>query len=197
MPGASPRYRSSRHCDRSRPPWPTDRLVLPAAAPGAVVSVADPDTGATLLVGTQRRDGQGVPAERRSPEFALLPTWQGVAVEADRRHRDVATDPAGLRRRRSASRLSPPSDVADQLARAVGLTRQFDFPSQPVAALQERLRRPDGRGRGGTAACPRPAPSGGGAHDDRAGTGRRGGRHVAIGRGRRSTRGRTRPTMRR
>ena len=35
----------------------------------------------TLLVGTQRRDGQGVPATRRSAEFTLLPTWQGVAVE--------------------------------------------------------------------------------------------------------------------
>ena len=42
-----------------------DRLVLPAAAPGTVVSLTDPDTGATLLVGTQRRDGQGVPALRR------------------------------------------------------------------------------------------------------------------------------------
>ena len=60
-----------------------DRLLLQAAAPGGVVSVADPDTGATLLVGTQRRDGQGVPTERRAPEFSVLPTWQGVAVEAD------------------------------------------------------------------------------------------------------------------
>jgi hypothetical protein len=37
--------------------------------------------------------------------------------------------------------LSPPSDVANELARSAGLTRQFDFPSQPVAVLTERLRR--------------------------------------------------------
>ena len=38
--------------------------------------VSGVDTGATLLVGTQRHDGQAVPAERRTPEFTLLPTWQ-------------------------------------------------------------------------------------------------------------------------
>ncbi|HEY2620633.1 MAG TPA: hypothetical protein VGI78_25055 [Acetobacteraceae bacterium] len=117
-----------------------DRLVLPAAAPGAVVSVADPDTGATLLVGTQRRDGQGVPAERRSPEFALLPTWQGVAVEATADTVTLRPTPQGFVVT-GAVNLSPTSGVADQLASAVGLTRQFDFPSQPVAALEERLRR--------------------------------------------------------
>ena len=38
-----------------------DRLVLRAAEVGSVISLVDPDTGATLLVGTQRRNGQGVP----------------------------------------------------------------------------------------------------------------------------------------
>ena len=46
-----------------------------------MISLVDPDTGATLLVGTQRRNGQGVPVLRKSAEFTLLPTWQGVAVE--------------------------------------------------------------------------------------------------------------------
>jgi hypothetical protein len=116
------------------------RLVLPAAAPGTVVSVADPDTGATLLVGTQRRDGQGVPAERRSPEFALLPTWQGVAVEATADTITLRPTPQGFIVV-GAPNLSPTSGIADQLAHAVGLTRQFDFPNQPVAALQQRLQR--------------------------------------------------------
>ncbi|HME24962.1 MAG TPA: hypothetical protein VKI44_27145 [Acetobacteraceae bacterium] len=115
-----------------------DRFVLPAVAPGTVVSVADPDTGATLLVGTQRRDGQGVPAARHSPEFTLLPTWQGVAVEATADTVTLRPAPQGFIVV-GALNLSPPSAISDQLAHAAGLTRQFDFPSQPVAALQQRL----------------------------------------------------------
>jgi hypothetical protein len=117
-----------------------DRLVLAAATPGNVVSITDPDTGATLLVGTQRRDGQGVPARRRSPEFTLLPTWLGVAVEPK-------ADTVALRPTQlgfvidGAIALSPPSDIADQLARSVGLTRQFDFPRQPTGALLQSLQR--------------------------------------------------------
>ncbi len=117
-----------------------DRLVLTAAAPGMVVGVADPDTGATLLVGTQRSDGQGVPAERRSPEFNLLPTWQGVAVEATADTVTLRPTPQGFIVG-GAANLSPTSGAADQLAHAVGLTRQFDFPSQPAAVLQQRLQR--------------------------------------------------------
>jgi hypothetical protein len=52
--------------------------------------------------------------------MALRPTPQGFVI-------------AG------AHTLTPPSDIADQLAHSVGLTRQFDFPSQPVAVLQQRL----------------------------------------------------------
>ncbi len=116
-----------------------DRLVLLAAAPGSVVSLVDPDSGATLLVGTQRHEGQSVPVQRHSPEFTLLPTWQGVVVEPN-------ADTVILRPTAQgfvisgASALSPSSDIADQLAR-IGLTRQFDFPSQPHAVLLQRLQR--------------------------------------------------------
>jgi cellulose synthase operon protein C len=106
-----------------------DRLVLPAAEPGTVVSLTDPDTGATLLVGTQRRNGQGVPALRRAPEFTLLPTWQGVVVEPNVDTVALRPTPQGFVLA-GALTLSPPSDVANELARSAGLTRQFDFPSQ-------------------------------------------------------------------
>jgi hypothetical protein len=115
-----------------------DRLVLPAAAPGSVVSLADPDTGATILVGTQRRDGQGVPAQRRSPEFTLLPTWLGVAVMPNADTMALRPTPQGFVIA-GAHTLTPPSDIADQLAHSAGLTRRFDFPSQPMAVLQQRL----------------------------------------------------------
>jgi hypothetical protein len=117
-----------------------DRLVLLAAAPGNVVSVVDPDSGATLLVGTQRREGQGVPVPHNSPEFTLLPTWQGVVVVPN-------ADTVTLRPTAQgfviagALALSPPSDIPDQLARSIGLTRQFDFPSQPNEVLLQRLQR--------------------------------------------------------
>ncbi|HEY1412538.1 MAG TPA: hypothetical protein VGF36_10370, partial [Rhodopila sp.] len=53
-------------------------LNLAAEQPGDVVNMADPDTGATLLVGTQHRPGQAVMSVRRSPEFILRQTDQGV-----------------------------------------------------------------------------------------------------------------------
>jgi len=118
-------------------------LDLAASVPGAVVSVADPDTGGTLLVGTQRHDGEGVPIRRRSVEFALLPTWQGVAVAptSDRvslRPTQVGfiltAEPAGLA-------VSPPSAFADELTNAVGLTRRFDFPDEAATNGLQRLTR--------------------------------------------------------
>ena len=117
-----------------------DSLLLAAAMPAGVVSLTDPDTGATLLVGTLRRDGQGVPMLRRSPEFTLLPTWLGVVVEPK-------ADTVTLRPTQQgfviagAHTLSPPSDIADQLAHSVGLTRQFDFPNQHTAVLLQVLQR--------------------------------------------------------
>lgn len=117
-----------------------DRLVLLAAAPSTVVNVADPNTGATLLVGTQRRDGQGVPAELRSPELALLPTWLGVAVEANADTVAMRPTPQGFTIA-GAPNLSPRSDMAEQLAHAAGLTRRFDFPSQPSGSLRQQLQR--------------------------------------------------------
>jgi hypothetical protein len=117
-----------------------DRLALPAASGGSVVSIEDPMTGATLLVGTQRREGQGVPAQHRAPEFTLLPTWQGVAVEPIADSVILRPTPQGFVLGDGLA-LSPRSDVVDQLAHAAGLTRQYDFPNQPIAVLLQRLQR--------------------------------------------------------
>ena len=117
-----------------------DRFVLKAADAGSVISLVDPDTGATLLVGTQRRDGQGVPALRRSAEFTLLPTWQGVAVEPNADTVALRPTPQGFVVAGTFT-LSPTSDIADLLAGSGGLTRHFDFPGQPTATLLRNLRR--------------------------------------------------------
>jgi hypothetical protein len=117
-----------------------DRLLLQAATPGEVVSVIDPDSGATLLVGTQRNAGQGIPVQRRTPEFTLLRSWQGVALEP---HGDslVLRPTAQGFIISGVSALSPATEIGDQLARSIGLTKEFDFPSQPTEALLHRLQR--------------------------------------------------------
>ncbi len=56
-------------------------LQLPTPGAGSVVSIPDPGTGGVLLVGTLREGGRAVAVARRTPEFALLQTWQGIAVE--------------------------------------------------------------------------------------------------------------------
>ncbi len=116
-----------------------DRLLLQTANPGVVVTIADPDSATTLLVGTQRTSGQGVPVRRRTPEFTVLSSWQGVAVEPK-------ADTIVLRPTAQgfviagASALSPASEAGDQLAHSAGLTRLLDFPSQPNEVLLDRLR---------------------------------------------------------
>jgi hypothetical protein len=118
------------------------RLVMPAAAPGRVVSLADPDTGGILLVGTQRQAGQGVPLVRRAVEFLLISTWQGIAVEpigddlALRPVQDGFMLTGGV----DGLALLPTPSGANVLERADALTRRFDFAALPPEALLERLR---------------------------------------------------------
>jgi tetratricopeptide (TPR) repeat protein len=119
------------------------QLNLTAEQSGNVVSLADPDTGATLLVGTQHRSGQGLVVNRRSTEFILRPTIQGVVVEplSDAvTLRQIPTGftvqggPAGLA-------LSPRTGDTNALMDAAHLTRRFDFSTMPTAALLRQANR--------------------------------------------------------
>ncbi len=58
------------------------QLVFDAPAIGQVLSIADPDNGAPLLIGTQRAPGTGISGERRTADFVLLRTEQGLVIEA-------------------------------------------------------------------------------------------------------------------
>ena len=118
------------------------RLQLPADAPGQVVAVPDPLSGATMLVGTQRADGQGVPVDRRSPEFALLPTWQGVAVLPLTDALALRPHPEGFRLAAEADRaltVSAPESQAQAMSAAATASRRFDLPALPLDALHRRL----------------------------------------------------------
>ncbi len=118
-------------------------MLLPVAEPGMVVSVPDPQTGGVLLVGTQRKSGQGVAVARRGPDFALLPSWQGVVVEP-------VSDAVSLRAAKEGFVVAPDGEdrhlvmspaVAEMstAAEASRLSRRFDFPAQRTVALLRRL----------------------------------------------------------
>ncbi len=116
------------------------RLLLPGNAPGEVVSLADPDTGAILLLGTQRQPGQGIAVARRTPRYIVLPTWQGVAVQplADRLSLRSVKDGFVLAGTDLPSLRAAAADADGQEA-AAGLTRRFNFPGLTPDALQSRL----------------------------------------------------------
>jgi hypothetical protein len=118
--------------------------VLTVAAPhpaGSVVMV-DAETGGKLLVGTVRDHGPAVLVPHASPDFTLLPSWEGVVVLA-------GSDRAALRAVRAGFTLQaatgpPLSAILDDasqaaMARAGALTHRFDFPPLPVPDLLLRL----------------------------------------------------------
>ncbi len=57
------------------------RLIFPVTAPGSVFSIPDPDVGDELRVATIRDPGVGNDGDRHYPEFRILDSAQGVAVE--------------------------------------------------------------------------------------------------------------------
>ena len=118
------------------------QLSLPVDAVGAVVAIPDPDTGATLLVGTQRATGQDFPTLHQTPEFNLLPTWQGVVVEplADSLAMRAGDDGFVLTGGSQGLAMAPSSTAVQAQADAAAMTRRFDLRSQPLETLVGRLR---------------------------------------------------------
>lgn len=57
------------------------RLIFPVSAPGGVFSIPDPDVGDELRVATVRDPGVGNDGDRRYPEFRILDSAQGIAIE--------------------------------------------------------------------------------------------------------------------
>ncbi|HEY5301362.1 MAG TPA: hypothetical protein VIJ55_11865 [Acetobacteraceae bacterium] len=138
---------------RGRPPpraIPATRddgaLLFAASRPGRVVAIVDPLGGGTLLIGTQLEGGQATEAARQAPEFAVLRTSQGIAVEplSDRLELQAIREgptQAGFRLSGTGFplMLAPSSPAERLLADADGLTRRFKLPSRPTEALVARL----------------------------------------------------------
>ncbi len=118
------------------------RLLLSAASPAQVVSVPDPATGATLLVGTEQTPGEAVPVALRSPDYKLLATFQGVAVEPVSDNGVLRVGPPGFVLEGATGRpfaLAASDGATLAAADAARLTRRWDFPGLPIPALRRRL----------------------------------------------------------
>lgn len=118
-----------------------DTLWLPLRHHGRVVIVADPETGAPLLVGTARIAGVGLAVVRRYPQFSLEPSWLGVVVAPLSDRLVLKARHGGFLLRASGTTLALPAQPgnAAALADAATLSRRFDFPDLPLRQLRGRL----------------------------------------------------------
>ena len=127
---------------RPIPYTPKDgHLDLPAEAPGSVVSMADPTSGATLLVGTMQRPGQAMLTARRTAEFSLLRTEMGIVVEPLADSVALRTVPSGFQLTGGPNGLvmTQPNQAAVAAAAAAHLTSQFKLPAQSPDALRQAV----------------------------------------------------------
>lgn len=119
-------------------------LVLRVAQPGGVVTLADPESGLPLLLGTVREANQAMQVGRRMPELDLPATLLGAAVLA---RADTVTLRAGrdhfMVSTSGGARLSLDGAIT-QDPHAAGMTRLFDLPGLPSARPLERLRQQQG-----------------------------------------------------
>jgi hypothetical protein len=125
-----------------RPAIADGRMRLPVTTPGQVISVPDPATGGALLVGTLGVAGEAVVVARRAPDFTLLATMQGVAVEPLSDADELRAAPPGFVLEGAAGRglaVDPTGTEALAAAEAARMTRRWDLPSLPEAALLQRL----------------------------------------------------------
>jgi hypothetical protein len=119
-----------------------DGMTFAANAPAQVVTITDPQTGGPLIVGTQRVSGQGVAAERRSAEFILPITGQGVVVIplSDGIALRISLASFVLSGRRGGLILSPNLPMDEAATDAASLTRLFEFPQQTTESLVSRAK---------------------------------------------------------
>ena len=117
-------------------------IVFGLADPSQVVVVPDPESRAALLVGTVRPGsgpGAAMAMSRRTPSFHIMPSWLGLVVEALSDRVQLSTSADGFALRVPSPLLAPEIAASPVLANAAALTRIFDFPDLPTAALQRRM----------------------------------------------------------
>ncbi|MGA3403953.1 MAG: hypothetical protein ABSC95_32495, partial [Acetobacteraceae bacterium] len=110
-----------------------------AQEPGGVLAIADPVTGDTLLVGTQRQPGQAMITRRRTPQFVLLPTTQGVVVAPLADTVALRAVPTGFALTTAPDPLAVSRGDLESSDNVAALTRRFDFPDLPADQLLRQL----------------------------------------------------------
>jgi hypothetical protein len=121
-------------------PEPDDgSLTVAARDPAGVLTIADPSTGGTLLIGTQRQPGQAMVTLRRTAQFSLLPTVQGVVVAPLADTVALRSVPDGFALTTAPDPLAVSRDDMESFSDADALTRRFDFPNLPPAELVRQL----------------------------------------------------------
>ena len=116
------------------------RTVLHVGRPTRVVSLPDPLTGGPLLVGLVAQAAPRQIVTRGLTELDLLETFLGVAVLA---RADRVALRGGVQRfvlSIEGGSMSLTAEPGEAQFAALGMTRSFDLPAQPVAAALERLR---------------------------------------------------------
>lgn len=124
-------------------PGPPARLLLEGGEPGGAVTLADPETGETLIVGTLRHPGPGVSVARRLPAFEVLPTMLGAVLVARSDGLVLRALPGrrfALQEVGGAGLGLGPWPGREPPAAALAMSRLLDLPAGPVPALMERLR---------------------------------------------------------
>jgi hypothetical protein len=114
-------------------------LGVAAREPGSVLAIADPVTGDTLLIGTQRQPGQAMLTTRRTAQFTLLPTTQGVVVAPLADTVALRAVPNGFALTTTPDPLAISRSDTEALGDVTALTRRFDFPSLPADQLLRQL----------------------------------------------------------
>jgi hypothetical protein len=109
-------------------------LLLAASAPGRAVTVSDPATGGTLLVGTLRREGEAIAAPRHFARYALLPTWLGVAAARLGDQVSLQTVKEGFLLSAGDGSDQAAAGQAPLRAQPEALTQRFDLPSGDTGA---------------------------------------------------------------
>lgn len=115
------------------------RLLLPAETPGAAVTVPDMEAGTLLLVGTQRQPGQAMTSPRRTPQFLIPLTWQGVVIEPLSDTLELHATASGFLLSASDKLALSDSPSADARSQAAAMTRVFDLPADDPPGLLRLL----------------------------------------------------------
>ena len=112
-----------------------DGIAFQFVQPGRALAVTDPVTGQVLLLGTVRGSGRErtlIEAGRSAPGYILLPTWLGLALEANSEIVDLSVSLSGFA-------LKIPDRSAPEKATVAARENQFNIPILPAEVLVRQL----------------------------------------------------------